>query len=225
MSAMADWGRAVRAAGGSVAWGRLLIIRRSWVRAPPAPPAVLIAVIGKPWTGSHTNVGGAMYRTIRRIRSYRATIERLLARQGIRRNRLARRPRDRVLQDMRDRDARYSRVARWIASSGYSMVFPGLGWPGCCARPARRGNVRAASGAPPPELEDRLVQPNGLANVALRRAQTKLAEIFGATQPVVDELHHSPGRTVASRLPCATLEVLEAPPTKRLLDGRMRRWR
>jgi len=36
----------------------LLIIRRSWVRAPPAPPAVLIPVVGEPWTGLYTDVGG-----------------------------------------------------------------------------------------------------------------------------------------------------------------------
>jgi hypothetical protein len=65
----------------------LLIIRRSWVRAPPAPPAVLIPVAGEPWTGLYTNVGGAMFEPSGRIRSHRATLERLLARQGVRRNR------------------------------------------------------------------------------------------------------------------------------------------
>jgi hypothetical protein len=38
-----------------------LIIRRSWVRAPPAPPAVLIVVVGEPWTGLYTDVGAAMF--------------------------------------------------------------------------------------------------------------------------------------------------------------------
>jgi hypothetical protein len=28
----------------------LLIIRRSWVRAPPAPPAILLGVSAEPWT-------------------------------------------------------------------------------------------------------------------------------------------------------------------------------
>jgi hypothetical protein len=42
----------------------VLIIRRSWVRAPPAPPAVLISVVGEPWTGLYTNVGGAIYRIV-----------------------------------------------------------------------------------------------------------------------------------------------------------------
>jgi hypothetical protein len=42
----------------------LLIIRRSWVRAPPAPPAILIPLVGEPWTGLYTDVGGAMYRTV-----------------------------------------------------------------------------------------------------------------------------------------------------------------
>src|SRR5579859_640174 len=36
---------------------RLLIIRRSWARAPPAPPAVSIPVLGESWTGSYTDVG------------------------------------------------------------------------------------------------------------------------------------------------------------------------
>jgi hypothetical protein len=66
----------------------LLIIRRSWVRAPPAPPAVLIPVVGEPWTGLYTDVGGAIFEPSGRIRSHRATLERLLARQGVRRNRL-----------------------------------------------------------------------------------------------------------------------------------------
>ena len=36
------------------------------------------------------------------------------------------------------------------------------GWPGCCARLARRGNARAASGVPS-ELEDRPIRPDGAA--------------------------------------------------------------
>jgi hypothetical protein len=35
----------------SVRGAVLLIIRRSWVRAPPAPPAVLLEVLVEPWTG------------------------------------------------------------------------------------------------------------------------------------------------------------------------------
>src|SRR5579871_4607716 len=49
----------------------VLIIRRSWVRAPPAPPAVLIPVAGEPWTGLYTDVGGAMFEPSVRIRSHR----------------------------------------------------------------------------------------------------------------------------------------------------------
>jgi hypothetical protein len=54
-----------------------LIIRRSWVRAPPAPPAVLISVTGEPWTGLYTDVGGAMLEPSGRIWSHRAAVERL----------------------------------------------------------------------------------------------------------------------------------------------------
>jgi uncharacterized protein with HEPN domain len=54
----------------------LLIIRRSWVRAPPAPPAVLIPVVGEPWTGLYTDVGGAMFEPSGRIWSHRVAVER-----------------------------------------------------------------------------------------------------------------------------------------------------
>jgi len=58
-------------------WAILLIIRRSWVRAPPAPPAVLIPVVGEPWTGSYTDVGGAMFEPSGRIWSHRVAVERV----------------------------------------------------------------------------------------------------------------------------------------------------
>jgi len=38
-----------------------LIIRRSWVRAPPAPPAVLMLGSGPSWTGSWIDVGGTVH--------------------------------------------------------------------------------------------------------------------------------------------------------------------
>ena len=62
-----------------------LIIRRSWVRAPPAPPAVLIPVVGEPWTGSYTDVGGAMFEPSGRIWSHRVAVERVWRYQGVRR--------------------------------------------------------------------------------------------------------------------------------------------
>jgi uncharacterized protein with HEPN domain len=55
----------------------LLIIRRSWVRAPPAPPAVLIPVVDEPWTGLYTDVGGAMFEPSGRIWSHRVAAERV----------------------------------------------------------------------------------------------------------------------------------------------------
>ena len=55
----------------------VLIIRRSWVRAPPAPPAVLIPVVGEPWTGSYTDVGGAIFEPSGRIWSHRVAVERV----------------------------------------------------------------------------------------------------------------------------------------------------
>src|ERR1700683_5197325 len=55
----------------------LLIIRRSWVRAPPAPPAVLIPVVCEPWTGLYTDVGGAMFEPSVRIWSRRVAVERV----------------------------------------------------------------------------------------------------------------------------------------------------
>jgi hypothetical protein len=55
----------------------LLIIRRSWVRAPPAPPAVLIPVVGEPWTGLYTDVGGAMFEPSGLIWSHRVAVERV----------------------------------------------------------------------------------------------------------------------------------------------------
>jgi hypothetical protein len=55
----------------------VLIIRRSWVRAPPAPPAVLIPVVGEPWTGLYTDVGGAMFEPSGRIWSHRVAVERV----------------------------------------------------------------------------------------------------------------------------------------------------
>jgi hypothetical protein len=42
----------------------------------------LIPVVGEPWTGLYTDVGGAMFEPSGRIRSHRATLERLLAFQG-----------------------------------------------------------------------------------------------------------------------------------------------
>ena len=38
-----------------------LIIRRSWVRVPPAPPAVLMLGSGPSWTGSWIDVGGTVH--------------------------------------------------------------------------------------------------------------------------------------------------------------------
>jgi len=43
----------------------LLIIRRSWVRAPPAPPAISLEFPVHSWTGSWTDVGGHAYRKCR----------------------------------------------------------------------------------------------------------------------------------------------------------------
>src|SRR5260370_35570491 len=51
----------------------LLIIRRSWVRAPPAPPAVLLAVSAVPWT----DVGGAIHRTVIAVQSHKVAVERV----------------------------------------------------------------------------------------------------------------------------------------------------
>src|SRR5580704_7284391 len=53
----------------------VLIIRRSWVRAPPAPPAVSIPVAGEPWTGLYTDVGGAMSEPPVRIWSHKVAAE------------------------------------------------------------------------------------------------------------------------------------------------------
>ena len=61
-----------------------LIIRRSWVRAPPAPPGILRVIGRMPWTGSWTEVGGAIYRAAHAFRSHRATAERNLACQAVR---------------------------------------------------------------------------------------------------------------------------------------------
>jgi hypothetical protein len=58
-------------------WAVVLIIRRSWVRAPPAPPAVLIPVVGEPWTGLRTDAGGAMFEPSVRIWSHRVAVERV----------------------------------------------------------------------------------------------------------------------------------------------------
>jgi hypothetical protein len=51
----------------------LLIIRRSWVRAPPAPPAVLLAVSAVPWT----DVGGAIHPAVIAVRSHTVAVERV----------------------------------------------------------------------------------------------------------------------------------------------------
>ena len=48
-------------------------------------PAVLIYVVGEPWTGLYTDVGGAMFEPSGRIRSHRVAAERGLADQGVRR--------------------------------------------------------------------------------------------------------------------------------------------
>src|ERR1700722_5938928 len=55
----------------------VLIIRRSWVQAPPAPPAVLIPVGGGPWPGLYTDVGAAMSEPSGRIWSHRVAVERV----------------------------------------------------------------------------------------------------------------------------------------------------
>ncbi len=49
----------------------LLIIRRSWVRAPPAPPAVSIS--DRRW--SWTDVGGAIHPAVIAVRSHRVAVE------------------------------------------------------------------------------------------------------------------------------------------------------
>ena len=54
----------------------LLIIRRSWVRAPPAPPAVLPISILVPGSGSWTDVGSSMCRYVM-VRGLAGHIERL----------------------------------------------------------------------------------------------------------------------------------------------------
>ena len=51
----------------------LLIIRRSWVRAPPTPPAVLLAVSAVPWT----DVGGAIHPAVIAVRLHRVAVERV----------------------------------------------------------------------------------------------------------------------------------------------------
>lgn len=55
----------------------LLIIRRSRVRALPAPLAVLISVVGEPWTGLYSDVGEAMFEPSGRIWSHRVAVERV----------------------------------------------------------------------------------------------------------------------------------------------------
>ena len=46
---------------GDVSRVGFLIICRSRVRAPPAPPAVLVVRRTRPWTGSRTDAGMAVY--------------------------------------------------------------------------------------------------------------------------------------------------------------------
>jgi len=81
----------------------VLIIRRSWVRAPPAPPAISLEFLVRSWTGSSTS-------WLAPERTHRVTDERILTRQGIRRNRPAQRPGDRVPQGMQDRAGRADRT-------------------------------------------------------------------------------------------------------------------
>jgi hypothetical protein len=52
---------------------RLLIIRRSWVRASPAPPAVSMSDRRWPWT----DVGGAIHPAVIAVRSHRVAVERV----------------------------------------------------------------------------------------------------------------------------------------------------
>ena len=76
----------------------LLIICRSRVRAPPAPPAVLCLHQIDSWTGSWTEVENCSYvacRGVCTLRSQRATAEQVVACQGIRREGPADRPRAR----------------------------------------------------------------------------------------------------------------------------------
>ena len=127
---------------------RLLIIRRSRVRALPAPPAVLIAVVGEPWTGSYTKVGGRCIGPSGRIWSHRATLERLSARQGVRRNRPAHRPGDPVPQDMREQaghaDGASASCSLWPKPGGSpARRSP---WPGCSISTCQHPQVRKVRG-------------------------------------------------------------------------------
>jgi len=93
----------------------LLIIRRSWVRAPPAPPAVSIVGVGEPWTGLYTDVGGAMFEPSDRIWSHRVAAG--LAYQGVRRE-----GRDGCLRAESMRDWATGVVASWLAWHDARMV-------------------------------------------------------------------------------------------------------
>ena len=91
----------------------LLIIRRSWVRAPPAPPAVSMS------NEAGNEVGGGVYcvpvKGGNRIRSHRATAQRVLACQGASRGGMAgsRSELIRGLEAPRVRSPRWERTRRW----------------------------------------------------------------------------------------------------------------
>jgi hypothetical protein len=60
--------------------------------SPTRPTSSFIPAVGEPWTGLYTVVGGRYIGPSGRIRSHRATLDRLLARQGVGRNRSVHRP-------------------------------------------------------------------------------------------------------------------------------------
>jgi hypothetical protein len=76
----------IRAGSASVAPGRAshnpLVVGSS----PTRPTSGLIPVVGEPWTGLYTDVGGAMFEPSARIWSHRVAAEPGLAYQGVRRD-------------------------------------------------------------------------------------------------------------------------------------------
>jgi hypothetical protein len=68
------------------------------------------------------------------------------------------------------------------------------GWPGCCARLARRGNARAASGVPS-ELEDRLLRPDGAARCSFSTTGYRVLAVSTSFVCGTRKVTLSPGRT------------------------------
>src|SRR5579859_5844449 len=78
----------------------LLIIRRSWVRAPPAPPAVSLEGPAHSWTGSYRWSGVPAGSRPKDSTITKSDSRRILAHEGIRRDRPAHGPRDPAAEDM-----------------------------------------------------------------------------------------------------------------------------